>query len=510
MNTQLLYLQEPNLLFGYNQLMTDPRDGLTLFGPYEGLAPHKMQVGVIGTEEGIERYKVFVERLRRPIYSPKEKLIQRPHFPGFETIFGVQWSSKPDAIIHIRKEAIEQALNTQILKERTFAVVNLYLDKLKQFDREEETKVDLWFVIVPRQVWLHCRPESQGKGSSDLSVQAIRAHEAGQMVMFNEMAEEIEETIEIHDSSSDFHNQLKARLLKERVQPPVQVILDSTLQFREKYHLQEYTEEMKAHLAWTQSSTIFYKLGKLPWKLQGIRRGVCYVGLTFKKFERATKRGYACSAAQMFLDSGDGTVFRGNIGPWLSRNERDFHLDYKSAKDLITKALLSYSQKKGEYPSEMFIHGRAHFTGDEWHGFSDAVQAVSPKTRLVGIVIQSSGKFKLFRHVPDEASLYGNLRGVAFILDKKESYLFTRGYVPRLNTSLSLEIPNPLRVQISRGEADIEQVLKDILALSKLNYNACIYGDGLPVTLRFSDSIGSILTAIDKLEVEVLPFKYYI
>ena len=35
----------------------------------------------------------------------------------------------------------------------------------------------------------------------------------------------------------------------------------------------------------------------------------------------------------------------------------------------------------------------------------------------------------------------------------------------------------------------------DVLGLTKLNYNACIYGDGVPVTLRFADSVGEILTA---------------
>lgn len=35
----------------------------------------------------------------------------------------------------------------------------------------------------------------------------------------------------------------------------------------------------------------------------------------------------------------------------------------------------------------------------------------------------------------------------------------------------------------------------DVLNLTKLNFNACIYGDGLPVTLRFADAVGEILTA---------------
>ena len=31
----------------------------------------------------------------------------------------------------------------------------------------------------------------------------------------------------------------------------------------------------------------------------------------------------------------------------------------------------------------------------------------------------------------------------------------------------------------------MKTILGDILALTKLNFNSCIYGDGLPVTLRF-------------------------
>ena len=73
-----------------------------------------------------------------------------------------------------------------------------------------------------------------------------------------------------------------------------------------------------------------------------------------------------------------------------------------------------------------------------------------------------------------------------------------------------MEVARPLRVAISRGNAEIGVVLSDILALTKLNYNACIYGDGLPVTLRFSDKIGDILTAIPEVTWNAKQFKYYI
>ena len=170
----------------------------------------------------------------------------------------------------------------------------------------------------------------------------------------------------------------------------------------------------------------------------------------------------------------------------------------------------SYKNNKKENPKEIFIHGRARFNHNEWEGFREAVEEISKDINLVGVVIKESGKLKIFREVANQDCKYGNLRGLGLIVNPNEGFLWTRGFVPRLNTSTSLEIPNPLRVQIVKGEGKIFQVLQDILALTKLNYNACIYGDGLPVTLRFSDQIGSILTAIDDLENELLPFKYYI
>ena len=67
-----------------------------------------------------------------------------------------------------------------------------------------------------------------------------------------------------------------------------------------------------------------------------------------------------------------------------------------------------------------------------------------------------------------------------------------------------------MRIDIARGDADIEVVLRDIMALTKLNYNACIFGDGLPVTLRFANAVGEILTAGPLPPDNPLPFKYYI
>ena len=102
-------------------------------------------------------------------------------------------------------------------------------------------------------------------------------------------------------------------------------------------------------------------------------------------------------------------------------------------------------------------------------------------------------------------------RGVGWVKSQWMAYLWTKGFVPRLQTYAGREVPNPLSIEICRGVADIKQVMADVLALTKLNYNACIFGDGVPVTLRFADAVGEILTAAPrKNELPPLPFRYYI
>jgi hypothetical protein len=50
MQSRLLKLPEPLLLFRHGQAMEDPRDGLTLFGPLDFAAPLGVRAGLVGTD----------------------------------------------------------------------------------------------------------------------------------------------------------------------------------------------------------------------------------------------------------------------------------------------------------------------------------------------------------------------------------------------------------------------------------------------------------------------------
>ena len=75
------------------------------------------------------------------------------------------------------------------------------------------------------------------------------------------------------------------------------------------------------------------------------------------------------------------------------------------------------------------------------------------------------------------------IRGTLWRLSSRAAYLYASGFKPRLATYDGWETPVPLRIDIQHGDAAIEQVARDILGLTKLNYNACRLGEGTPVTV---------------------------
>ena len=73
------------------------------------------------------------------------------------------------------------------------------------------------------------------------------------------------------------------------------------------------------------------------------------------------------------------------------------------------------------------------------------------------------------------------------------------------------ETPKPISVSIDYGDGDMMAVMRDVLALTKVNYNACDYASGLPVTLKFADRVGDIpIASPNGAKAPPLPFRFYI
>lgn len=496
----LIKLSEPELAFRYGAKMEDPRDGLALFGPLDDGRPYGMRVGVVGTGRGIDLYREWVRRIRSPIQLATE-LAARPMFPGFEAVYGIPWHETPALSIEIEEEKLTRTVYLDDRHQRVFKTVDVYADRIISALKSEETTPDLWFVIVPEIVYRYCRPRSSIE--SDVAIRTTRSmnrKKAQELLRQASFFESDHALAQPYYYDMDFHNQLKARLLIHRA--PTQIVREPKLEIASAKTPTDDSAATQLAITWNLTSSAFYKCGGRPWKAASVREGVCYVGLVFNEDRANADSRAACCAAQMFVDSGDGFVFRGAVGPWRTARRGEFHLNRKAAFELLSTAIKTYAQERGHIPRELFIHGRVAFSDDEWDGF---VEAAGKSTRVTGVRIRDATNLKLFRQ-----GAYPVLRGLAYLASDNTGYLWTRGYTPRLQTYAGREVPRPLQIDVCRGESELPVVLGDVMALTKLNYNACIHSDGMPVTLRFANAVGDILTAGPIAGTPPLPFKHYI
>jgi hypothetical protein len=512
---RVIYVPEPELEFRFSQAVQYPRDGLYLFGPVDAAAqPRQIRYGAIGTRKGVECFNEWATQVSSFIDVPprtrmsKETVAHHVAFPGFSAAFYSTWPTKPHRVIEDLTESdLRAAMNIANRNEAIKAAVTLFVERLVADRKRDEDPPNFWYVVIPEFVWELGRPQS--KVSEDDQVQGavyVTEKEAAKLSSQPTLFGQAEEEAEIYKYARNFRRQLKARLLGDEI--VTQIVRETTLapfRFLKSNGQPKRRVEDPATIAWKLCTTSYYKAGGKPWQLAKIRPGVCYVGLVYKQQPLETDDKWACCAAQMFLSDGEGIVFRGALGPWWEPDTEQYHLSRAAAHSLVEMVLNEYHNSHHRYPSELFIHAKASFNNNEWGGFNDA--CAGKNINLVAVQIANAwDNLKLFR-----PGAYPTIRGTAVVTAENSAFLWSSGYVPRLDTYMGPDTPNPLQVTIRRGGASLETVLADVLALTKLNFNTCLFSDRSPVTIRFADAIGDILVSAPERETKArLPFKFYI
>jgi hypothetical protein len=495
------------------QQLEYPRDGLFLYGPVTTTADlPTVRYGVIGTRDGVRRLRDWARSVSgligAPVPGPRSRGVEPQHvpFPGFSAAFGAQWPATPTHVIDdIDPAEIHRCLRIENRYEAVHATVDLYVKRLVTENNRIENPPAFWFVVIPDEVYELGRPLSRVRKAERLAGNiTISRGRARSLTIAPTLFEEENQQAEIYRYANHFRRQLKARLLGDKI--ITQIARETTLtpsEFARVDGRPLRPLQDPATVAWNMCTAAYYKAGGRPWQLANVRPGVCYVGLVYKQVnDLMSDRTHAVCAAQMFLTDGDGIVFRGALGPWYDLDSRQYHLDAAAARNLASLVVAEYSHQHGTPPSELFIHARSSFTEEEWRGFLSAVPA---ETRLVGVQIVRGSGLKLFRQGD-----YPVIRGTALQIDERSAYLWASGYVPRLDTYMGPETPNPLWIRVIRGACPIETVLYDVLGLTKINFNSCVFNDGEPVTIRFADAVGDVLVAAPTDGEPRLPFKHYI
>lgn len=459
---RIAILDEPQLEFAGGSRHIDPRSGITNYGPADAADTkvRTIRAAIVGTQEAIEGVRGWLDRCREPIAAKPSHLSHfYVPFPGFDTSVGY----RSTVVINSRFErrVDRRALNKIVRLKPAEAIrraVDLYDAELVALNEDPQCDV----VIV-------CKPEA--------------LPEQGEPVEDPERPWKDAKPVPL---GFDFHELLKARSL--RTTRPIQVIKretwDST--YKPKDRDDRRPQQDEATKAWNLHTALYYKAGGVPWRMSRDSSDLtnCFVGVSF--YRSADGQTLQTAVAQVFNERGDGVIVRGAQAT-ASKDDRQPHLTGTDAKDLLEQSLARYRSEHRTLPARVMLHKTSSFTPGELEGF----QAAAESERLDQLELiwmpreESTRLFRIGEQPP--------LRGTMLSLTDTRHILYTRGAVPFYKTYPGMYVPNALPFRLVDVDSSAERIAAELLALTKMNWNATQLDGRLPITVRTADAIGSIL-----------------
>jgi hypothetical protein len=491
-------IPEAPLVFADGRRDFDPKRGLIAHGPFglhePGGHPASIDVGVVGTPATIDSTLSWLERCRSHIRSETGV-----PFPGLAEALRTDWATRARWRFEIPVGELDSLL-TLDPRARFQRAVSLFANGVR-FLSELDPPPRLVLCALPAPVIEYCRvvggdigdAPKLTRGDRRLISQAKRDDVVGQTSFLRSFFPDVFD----HAGELTFRNfrrALKASAMSLRV--PIQIIQARTWDDNAGGQSPDIR-------AWNFCVAAYYKAGGLPWSVDALEPGTCYVGIDFFKRVTAASTALHASLAQVFDERGEGHVLRGGEFHWVSTPEhRSPHLPYAEAKALLTSALTQYSAHAAVPPVRVVIHKESTFLEDEARGFRDALR--DRGVRFHDFLTIRQGSVRLFRE-----GKYPPLRGTFFKLNARELFLYTTGYASHLGAYDAGYIPSPLRFSEHQGDSSPERLAREVMALTRLDWNTANFATGHPVTLNFADRVGEILTEVPRDQVPEPAYRFY-
>lgn len=489
------YIEEPDLVFGGLKEEKDPRIGLRYHGPYHYStertpSPSQVRVGLIGSGVTTDLGKQVIEKLKTTIASSGSNKWLYPDYPGFtkDSRIKCDFVTSPNWEATLKEHEIKTVVDiADSVNRRIAAAANLFTDKVRAISLDDN-KPDVILCILPFVIEEYCGISERTRGAKRprfTQVERLRAaFKAQGQKLLDEFNEVQEVEISEDESGLDFHNALKGKVMDFGI--PVQVLRESSaLGFLHWGEPSVKVTQEPASFAWNLATALYYKANGKPWRLAKLSTETCYVGISFFRNLRNPDIDIRTSMAQVFTHNGEGIVLRGD-DVVIDKLTREPHMSANQASELMKKALQTYEEKAGRPPARVTIHKTTLFSGEE----IDGINAVIGTLARDFVTVSPRHNFRFVR-----IGQYPVLRGTLVYLTDDKCLLYTTGYTPRLRTYPGARIPQPLLIT-HRGDSVMRDVCKEIMGLTKLNWNSTAFATYLPITLEFSHKVSRVLSEL--------------
>jgi len=165
-------------------------------------------------------------------------------------------------------------------------------------------------------------------------------------------------------------------------------------------------------------------------------------------------------------------------------------LDKEAARKIVEKSLAEFYAARRRYPERLVIHKTSRYSQPEIQGFEEALSSLRIAYDLVSL---TKAPLRLVRW-----GQYPVPRGAVYEFSESDAYLYTKGFVPDLQTYPGNHIPSPFWVQRPRGDSSMKTICSELLMLTKLNWNTADFCCGVPITLSFARNVGDVFKEFDE------------
>ena len=491
------YVEEAPLYFGQGVQDIDQKRGLSINGPADSKRDElfTIRIGIVSTGQGSQDITSCLQRLNRdPVPSSGSKPFVTQSFPGFEMAFRCRLVMAPGYNEEIPTKEVERLLQTKNPETRIKRAAELYAMKVGIICRRVSVP-DVIICHEPERIEVECGAGMVGS-AREMTLSAADKKEAKHI---REMVETHKILAPLHESTrnlldmavhQDFRRVLKAKCLDYDV--PTQILTQSVLNIlteKDAKLSRRLRQQDRSTIAWNLAVALYYKANHFPWRVGYIKDGTCYIGVSFYQ-DQTTREKYMCSSlAQVFSDIQEGMVVRGKSFKWDTRTLGQPHLTEEKAVEILSDALDVYREHHNDQnPNRVVLFKTSKYLDPERRGFLAACRDV-PKYDFVSI---SDGRDVFFYRNGEKAVL----RGACIELGGESVLIYTKGYIPYQRSYQGPRVPRPLEITEHYGDTPLDEIAKETLALSRLDWNTTDYCCYLPITLKFARRVGEVLGQI--------------
>jgi hypothetical protein len=353
------------------------------------------------------------------------------------------------------------------------------------------------------KTWLYCAEPNQGTNDIDGAIEVGRyitsaidaLHASGSPSLILVYIPERWRSWERYTTEGeryDLHDFVKAYCVQRGI--ATQFLRESTL-------LKDYMCEV----LWWHSLSFYVKSMRTPWVLDGVDVDTAFLGLGFSLDANAAQREHVVLGCSHIYNS-EGLGLRYKLSKIESPiiRQRNPYMSRDDARRMGDNVRQMFYESLTRLPKRVVIHKRTPFDREEREGLLEGLAGIDtvdmleinidPALRYVASSIRA-GKF--------EGDGYPVKRGTVIALDERRALLWVHGTAEAIAANRryyqgSSRIPAPLVIIRHHGSSSLSTIAREVLGLSKMNWNTFDLYTKLPATITSSNQIARIGALLER------------